>query len=726
MASMKKKFNFLIVVITILLSSCSVFNTRTESRLVESPRNVASSSVERILEELKTYIEFDLSPERKEEIKIVQENILKYFIDTTHSDTAHKVQIYHEATNYFNKIYPILLENIRNEKKGVQFFVTIKRAPIWTLEEELKFLNKEVENLPSAAVKVDILQWIKLTSRYYQHLDADSKASIYDLYDTNVNTTNKVIKVFGKDFSIPISFSEVDKILQFNGTDEEAILKISKLIENKFQKHELSIRNVGSEIAKSGQLDMNNHQIQLVVSFMDYYFNKLPDSVIKTIMSELVSAGPKLTEETVIKIVFQNTGPGLGKLLQQMAKEEGIGAKFSEMMSILESSGKEVPYHLVQEIVDGDKGGYKISKISEHALGTGTVGQVNKAILEDDTIEKKIALRFLKPGVKKRCLEDIAILSRYVRDNTEALKEVGITDLKVIDTLINGVKNFLDEEVVIPISIARQKQAYEIYSRTIKIESDPKYQMLEMRIPNVFDSPTGDSELHIQEFLTGGEKFSDVNNVIPQKIAAEEMLRMWFEEALFKSGYLHADLHSGNFRVVLLEDEKKIKILVYDFGLTTTLTKEEQRAFLLLGAGAYLKSPSVLADGFISSMNSKDRNLRARLIKDIKAELKIEPDKTAEGWVKWSVQKSYFVSDKLGAFARGAALLKLLPQSMGDSEMFKNVIYETAMKNFKQSYADHHYNFPLSKIDLIKLGAAQIKLSCMEAVKSFFKLFGKN
>jgi hypothetical protein len=220
--------------------------------------------------------------------------------------------------------------------------------------------------------------------------------------------------------------------------------------------------------------------------------------------------------------------------------------------------------------------------------------------------------------------------------------------------------------------------------------------------------------------VTGGVKFSEVNDVIPQKIVAEEMLRMWFEEALFKSGYLNADVHQGNFRVVLMEDESKIKVIIYDFGLSSTLTKEDQRAFILLGAGSFLNSPTVLADGFMASINSNDTLLRAKLIGDISAEILVHPNKTAESWVTWSVQKNYFVSDKLGAFARGSALLKQLPTIIGEKDMFKDIIVNTTMKNLTNSLVDRNYHFPLTSFDIIKIGAIEIKQSCMKIMKSFF------
>jgi predicted unusual protein kinase regulating ubiquinone biosynthesis (AarF/ABC1/UbiB family) len=351
------------------------------------------------------------------------------------------------------------------------------------------------------------------------------------------------------------------------------------------------------------------------------------------------------------------------------------------------------------------------------------MAQVNRATLLDNGIEKEIALRFLKPGIASRCKEDIAILRNFVPDNETLLLQEGIKDIQVVSTLIDSVERFLNEELDFKIAIANQQKAYEVYSKSIILKTDSKYSMIEMKVPQVYTPPTGASHLHIQEFASGGVKFSELADEGAKKVVAQEMVRMWFEEALFESGFLNADLHQGNFRVVMIEEKDKIKILLYDFGLSTTLNKEEQRAFLLLGAGAYLKSPNTIADGLMTSMNSSDSKLRIKLIKDIEQEMKIHPEKPAEDWVAWCVKKNYFVSEKLGAFARGSLLLKQLPESIGHAEMFKDTVVKSAVSHLVKSIADRKYNFPLTKIDLVKIAAIQTKNTCADLIKSFFAFF---
>lgn len=701
----------LILLIALFFYSCS----HQERPLGE--RKIASASINQLVDEAMGFTVSDLSEGRQAELKTFQENLLKYLIEATSSEDQHKFAVYRQASEYFNRIYPGIMKNIRNEKLGINEYIEIKKAPLWSLKEEIKFLNREAERFPKAKVDIDLIEGLKIIAPFYKTISKEDANKLNKQYEKSVH------KVMGETFDMHPSYSEIDSLVQFGGSDEEKILLLISMVEGKLKKHEEKIRHLGSEIAKSGQVDMKNTQVRLVVNFMDYYFEHMQVDVVKTIMSELVTAGPKLPPEEMMKVIFKNTGPGLGKVLQQMGKEKGIGATFSSMLSVLESTGKQVPLHLIQEIVAKDIGGYELKNIIDKPLGTGTMAQVNRAILLDNGVETEIALRFLKPGIANRCKEDIEILRNFVPDNEKILKQEGFQDLQVVSTLIDSVERFLNEELDFKIAILNQQKAYEVYSKSVMIKTESKYSMLELKVPKVYTPPNGTSNLHVQEFVSGGVKFSELSDLGAQKVVAQEMVRMWFEQALFESGFLNADLHQGNFRVVLIEEKDKIKVLLYDFGLSTTLTKEDQRAFLLLGAGAYLKSSSTITDGLMASMNSTDIKLRNKLIKDIEKEMKVHPNKPAEDWVAWCVTKNYFVSEKLGAFARGSLLLKQLPETIGQTEMFKETVVKSATSHLVKSIADRKYDFPLKKMDLVKIASIQVKNSCKEIVEKFLNLF---
>lgn len=702
------------LIFTLLFGSCSQWSTTDIS---PAERHIANVEIEKIIEEFKSYYDGSVSDARKSEIKTIQENLLKYLIEATSSTDAQKVEIYKRANNYFNKTYPLILENLTNEKAGLEKFNEIKKAPLWTLKEELRYLDNELKKLPAPKLKIDLIKGLTIVSSFYRNMDIDESAmnTIVGQYEIMGQ------KVLGNNFNLMPSFTELEEIVNTDVSEDKRTLKVINLVASKIQVHEKRIRNLGKEISNGNYVDMKNKQIMLVMKFVEFYFNKLDDDVIKTILSELVTSRTKLVEEEVIKIVLRNTGPALGKVLQHIGKDAGVGPQFSKLLEMLESSGKTVPLHLVKEVVARDNGGYEFREILKE-VGTGTMAQVNEATIFDKGVEKQTALRIKKPGIEVRCKDDIRVMRSFITLNEDLFKEEGIEDVKTLVPLIESVEKFLNEEMDFSLAVERQLKAYEIYSRSIKLSGSDKFDLLEMKVPSVYLPPSGKSDLHVQEFASGGVKFAKLSDTGTKKIIAQEMVRMWFEEALFRSGFLNADLHQGNFRIVLVEEDKKIKILLYDFGFSTTLSKDEQRAFLLIGSGAYMKSPKVLVDGLLISMNKQgDSKLRARLRKEVSDEMKKNPQMMAEDWVKWCVSKQYFVSENLGAFGKGSLLVRQLPESMGEADLFKDVLVKTAIRNLKLSYSDRDYNYPLKKIDMLKIAKAGVGYTCKDMVAKFFR-----
>lgn len=136
-----------------------------------------------------------------------------------------------------------------------------------------------------------------------------------------------------------------------------------------------------------------------------------------------------------------------------------------------------------------------------------------------DNKEVDVALRLKKPGVEARCKEDIAILRQFVPDHEALFAQQGIQDLKMMSTLIDSVERFLNEEVDFSVAVERQKKAYEVYNRTVKVSAD-KFDMIEMRVPEVYLPPSGKSNLHVQEFAAGGVKFANLKSDSVKKAVA--------------------------------------------------------------------------------------------------------------------------------------------------------------------------------------------------------------
>ena len=230
------KNNTLLVIgtllITCLIPACSM-------PVAKQGRGIANTELEVLLDEFKFHYETELSPARRVEIKILERNILKYLIEATSRDDMYKIKILNEAESYFNKIYPLIINNIRLEKNGEHIFKKINMAPLWTLQEELLFLNHEVEKLPAPKVRIKLLDGISMISGIYKNIDDNYRAKLDGNYQTVVQ------KLLGADFDLNPSYKEIEKILDSNSSDQEKMLKTISLIESRINKYDLKIRNIG-------------------------------------------------------------------------------------------------------------------------------------------------------------------------------------------------------------------------------------------------------------------------------------------------------------------------------------------------------------------------------------------------------------------------------------------------------------------------------------------------
>lgn len=471
------------------------------------------------------------------------------------------------------------------------------------------------------------------------------------------------------------------------------------------------------QFVSGGQFDFGDQQFgDFIKSFLSHYFIEMPDEEFKTIASEFINLGPNATENEMMNVLFRNCGPGLGKLLQQLGKEEGVGENFKPIMEMLESNGKIVPYHLVERLVESE-GGYSFASIGEEPLGTGTMAQVHKAVLKNGAQEQTVALRFLKPGIKERVFSDIEILKSFLvnLDSDDSMKGLGLPNL---DKLMESSRKFLMMELDIEETIKRQELAYELYGRSLTIDVDKKEHIIDFKVPKIFKSNNPESKLHVQEFVVFGDKFSQMTDKSKQKAVARGMFRLWFEEALFRSGFMHADLHQGNFTVTISESDNRIKVHIFDYGMGETLPIDVRRGFILIGLGDKIKSAQVLTDGIIAA-NMGELKVSSQVILDM-VQKELDSGKTIGGdnWISWLLQKGLMVNDSIGSLARGGMLINQLPKLVGDEE----VIFEEQMKMGAREYfhalADRKVDFPLFLRDGYRVGKGFIENSCTKLFRS--------
>ncbi len=690
------KKHILITLSLITLIGCSLVTPRPVRKIASLP------TVEQFLqyspEQVRAVIEReDIVQDRK----IIEQNFGKYMIQAYGESDSVKVDLAEQGQKYLRTNTVKHVNNIYALLRGREKTFDITDAPQWTLNEEIKYLNRtlEVEEVVSNNQIID------------QYLTRFRDVNISD------SALSHLVPEGDEDLIIAM------KSLQTSQNSSELYLNAANAFEKKLTPYFNRIQNLGEELERNADITFGNPEAEkFIKGFLNYYYQEVEPDVLKSIISDLARLGAEPTQDEVIATMFKNSGPGLGKTLQQLGKDPSMGQAMAKMMEVLEDEGKPVPYHLVQDIV-ADDSGYHFYSVNENPLGTGTVAQVHKAEIKYKNKPTTVALRFLKPEVDIRAKDDIRILKAFV-EKLASEGDVSKEFLIPIRKMVSSIESFLYSELDIKETIKKQKTASRVYTQDLNIDVDGKKYQVEVSVPRIYAAKRGsNSNLHVQEFLKLGEKFSDIRSKKQKKAISRSIVKIWFEEALLNSGFFHSDLHQGNF--ALLEDgnrrDNKLKLALFDFGMSDKLKMKTKRSFLLITVGAKYNNADLISRGIlsISQTDPPSRKLKA-LAKIVENQMKAETFDSQE-WIIWAMKNGHLESEQLGTLARGGTLVSQLPKLVNDWEYTEDMVEDLLRNRMQGEYFSLNYDFPLTRMDVLRAGGARISSGCKSAMGFFFK-----
>lgn len=677
----------IILFISLNLTSCSI------------DRGRRPSSNDNLISSLSSQAWQNLSAARKAEVEVVKLNTLKFLLYASFKTDDEKVEIFSHAREYFRVQLSKISHNIKVESlnRAPEEFYKFSHPPVWNLHEEVQYMISEVPKEESYFTEANMNRALRLFSSV-------------DLEQIE----------FEERLGVPVNEEAVEfvKTLQQAQSDRESSLLLIKKFEEKAEGHFSRIQNVGTELSRSGQLSLHDPDAKkFVVSFLDYYYSNVGMDTVKNILNDTMMLGHEPNRLEMMEIMFKNSGPGMGKTLQQLGKEPSVGGALSEVLEVLEDSGKEVPLYLIERIVKKDKGGFTLKEISKHALGTGTMAQVNSAIMVNPRSEKKVALRFLKPGIEKDAANDIRVLRDFI-EHMGVSGEIDASFLPTARKLVGSIGSFLNSELDIGEAIQKQQTAKKVYTRKSKIIVDGVTYDFSLKVPKVYAPKRGKkTSLHIQEFVKFGKKFSDIEDESKKMVVSKGIMSAWFEEALLDSGYIHSDLHQGNF-TVHLKSPKRVEVVLFDFGMSETLSLQTRRAFIFIGAGTELSNAKLIAKGILV-MDGKDTRANIKKLTRV-IEANSEGFDSPEQWILWAIKEKHMESDELGTLARGGALVSQLGKITGEDELHKQVIEDLMVNKIKSEYFTRGFEFPLSRGEVLNIGRSYAGDSCSRAIRSLF------
>ncbi|MBO9667455.1 MAG: AarF/ABC1/UbiB kinase family protein [Bdellovibrio sp.] len=475
--------------------------------------------------------------------------------------------------------------------------------------------------------------------------------------------------------------------------------------------------HIGEKIATSelGKTADAPTRIVLQTLFSEY-FARLSSASKKLIVSSYLSGDLFANDMKKFEIMVQNSGPQLQKLLQVVARQGELNPEMLKVFKTLEDSVRPVSSIQVQELLDSEKGNYRILSFDKKPLGVGTMAQVHRAKISVHERRENVVVRFIKPEIEKRVQEDARILAEVatIIDANPILEKEGFPKLA---PLVSDITATVTAELSQSDTIVRQKIAAKAYNKTVFMKTPGYKNDIEFHVPGIFDPKNKDSKFMTQEMVLGAKLDKEAatwQHLAPElkKGVAEALASLWGTELMFGSGFYHSDLHQGNFMIRLTDE--KIVVNILDFGMGGVISPQMQKQILILGVGIELNRADMIANSFWGFSN-KDTNqinetqLRTLVNARLSNLTKLTADDlSVDSWTKFLMNQGLRLPYDFINLNRGLKILDKLLENSGSNLTVSSLVKEYASKHPIEMYRRLIIEGKLSHADVIKLGLDHI------------------
>ncbi len=265
-----------------------------------------------------------------------------------------------------------------------------------------------------------------------------------------------------------------------------------------------------------------------------------------------------LTDEEKLCRSIEDMGPTFIKLGQFLAtRPDIIGDSLSKQLEKLQDRLPPFNIFEAKEIIKKNLGNEQFNSIINFSepVAAASVAQVHKAQINDDGIIKDVAIKILRPNIKKKFNDEIdslmllAYIIEGVAKKTKRLKLVEVVFL---------LKEITNHEMDLRLEGAAANE----YSDNTKNDEG-------FEVPKIYWNYTGEEVLtldwiegiSIRETEVLKSKKIDVKNI------ASDIIQHFLRHAV-RDGFFHADMHQGNLFI-----DGSGKIVPIDFGIMGRIDK---------------------------------------------------------------------------------------------------------------------------------------------------------
>ena len=269
-----------------------------------------------------------------------------------------------------------------------------------------------------------------------------------------------------------------------------------------------------------------------------------------------------LSDEEKLCNSIQEMGTTFIKLGQFLStRPDIIGEELSKQFEKLQDKLPPFSSYEAKEIIKKDLGEeiYKSIINLSDPIAAASIAQVHKAQINENGVIKDVAIKILRPNIKKIFNEEIdalMFLAYFVENLIKKTKR-----LKLIEVVFL-LKEITNHEMDLRLEAAAANE----YSENTKND-------LGFNVPNIYWNYTSESVLTLDwvDGISIRENDHLQKNNINTKKLAEDIIQHFLRHAI-RDGFFHADMHQGN---LLINNEGQI--VPIDFGIMGRLDKLNKR-----------------------------------------------------------------------------------------------------------------------------------------------------
>jgi len=268
------------------------------------------------------------------------------------------------------------------------------------------------------------------------------------------------------------------------------------------------------------------------------------------------------SEEQKLSNSLQSMGTTFIKLGQFLAtRPDIIGEELSKQLETLQDKLPPFPLSKAKEMIKKDLGNETYNSIINlsEPIAAASIAQVHKSQINDNGIIKDVAIKILRPNIKKIFNEEIDALMLLAFLVESFIKKTKRLKLVEVVFLLKEITN-------LEMDLRFEAAAANEYSDNTKNDSG-------FKVPKIYWNFTSENVMMLDwvDGISIRETEELIKRNIDTKKIASDIIQHFLRHAI-RDGFFHADMHQGNIFI-----NNSGQIIPIDFGIMGRLDKLSQR-----------------------------------------------------------------------------------------------------------------------------------------------------